>query len=536
MAIVDRARKLDPENAKVECRAAQLLTLGELYEEARAAIARFHRISGGKENPFQKNVEELQRILDEKKKAGARGRKRTGVATVAEEGGPGERSERLEEQVERFPTSIPLYEELARALCFEGRFEVALTWTSRAIGRCLSRQGQLRARALELEVTGLAALAGHAGQHGGSPQPSAVNAEAARVYLAGSRAAALEAIEAHGGALEKEHGELPYAVEYLRGVCLLAAKRRDEAQAAFRAALARCPQQLYRAVLRPLAEDVEVALLEQSRRAIEQAQEEGRLGDAMAEIAAAMGELRAPEGVPARSRARRARFGGGHPGYGRRPAAAPGGRAHGAVGPAPRRDPGGARRPPPRARARDARRRPAQKGRGGTPMPCCARWTRSRRSSRSPRRSPSRRSSPSKAGWRRRSPPSTTPSPTGRAPRSRPPALSDPRVERQRVLLLLRLERFDEADAIVERLRGHDDARAREMVDRYPELRFRFQLSVANRLVRGGDGAAARALLGAMQPATPEQTLEHGYCLAFCLAQGRLSAGRRGRPRRCARS
>src|SRR5262249_12735265 len=152
-----------------------------------------------------------------------------------------------------------------------GRFDEALTWTGRAIGRCLSRQAQLRARALELEVTGLAALA-------------TARADAPRVYIAGSRAAALEAIEA----MAARDAELPYAVEYLRGVCLLAAKRRAEAQAAFQAAMARCPKQLYRAVLRPLAEDVEVALLEQSRRACEQAQEEGRLGDAMAEVAAVM--------------------------------------------------------------------------------------------------------------------------------------------------------------------------------------------------------------------------------------------------------
>ena len=72
-----------------------------------------------------------------------------------------------------------------------------------------------------------------------------------------SHLAALETIEAMAASTP----ELPYAVEYLRGVCLLAAKRRAEAQTAFQTAMARCPQQLYRAVLRPLAEDVEVALL-----------------------------------------------------------------------------------------------------------------------------------------------------------------------------------------------------------------------------------------------------------------------------------
>src|SRR5205823_5322415 len=85
-------------------------------------------------------------------------------------------------------------------------------------------------------------------------------------------------------------------------------------------------------------------------------------------------------------------------------------------------------------------------------------------------------------------------------------AQADPRAGRQRVLLLLRLERFDEADAVVARLEASGDSRARETVERYPELRFRFQLSLANRLIRSGK--PPRELLAAMKPATPEQALE----------------------------
>jgi tetratricopeptide (TPR) repeat protein len=492
MTLVDRARKLDPESAKVELWAARLLTMGEFFDEARAAIARFHRVAGGKDNPFQKHVEELQKILDEKKKAQTAGRKRSGAAATVDDGGRGERTERLEEQVERFPTSIPLYEELARSLCFEGRFSVALTWTGLAIGRCLSRQGQLRARALQLEVNGLAALA-------------VEHAEAPRIFLAGSRAAALETIEA----MAARTPELPYAVEYLRGVCLLAAKRRDEAQTAFKAALARCPQQLYRAVLRPLADDVEVALLEQARRVIEQAQEEGRLGDAMAECAAAMSELRAPEAclldlarVALASVVVTL-------GTGTAPLpipavaiAAPWGKRLAAL----RAEPDGLRR----ARGLAALAVELHEG-SKRDAEILTRKIEALEAQLALAAALSESAKLAEQG--------KVAEALATLDRADAGAISDPRADRQRVVLLLRLERFADADAVVDKLRLGDDSRARELLERYPELRFRAQLAVANRLIRGNDAKRARDLLGEMRPATPDQALEHAYCLAFCLAQ-----------------
>ncbi|MEP7121867.1 MAG: hypothetical protein ABJE95_13185 [Byssovorax sp.] len=492
MTLVDRARKLDGDSAKVECWAARLLTMGEFFDEARAAIARFHRVSGGKDNPFQKHVEELQRILDEKKKAHTQGRKRSGASATVDDGGRGERTERLEEQVERFPTSIPLYEELARSLCFEGRFSVALTWTGLSIGRCLSRQPQLRARALQLEVTGLGMLA-------------AEHAEAPRIYLAGSRVAALEAIEA----MAARAPELPYAVEYLRGVCLLAAKRRDEAQTAFKAALARCPQQLYRAVLRPLADDVEVALLEQARRAIEQAQEEGRLGDAIAETAAAMSALRAPEACLVDL----ARIALASVvitlGTGTEPVAlpapqiaAPWGKRLAAL----RSDPDGLRR------ARGLATLAVELHEGSKrDAEALLRKIEALEAQLALAAALSESAKLAERGQVAEALATLDRADSGK--------LSDPRADRQRVILLLRLERFAEADAVVEKLRIGDDSRVRELLSRYPELRFRSQLSVSNRLIRGGDAEKARVLLDGMTPATPDQALEHAYCLAFCLAQ-----------------
>lgn len=492
VAIVDRARQIDAENPKVECWAARLLTIGEFYDEARAAVARFHRVAGGKDNPFQKHIEEIQRILDEKKKAAAKGRKRSGAAAEASADEPSFRREQLEEQVERFPTSIALYEELCRQLAFEARFDDALVWTGRAIGRCLSRAGQIRARTLQLEVTGLRALAG-------------AHAEAPRIYLAGSRAAALEGIEA----MSTKTSELPYAVEYLRGTCLLAARRRDEAQMAFRAALARCPQQLYRAVLRPLADDVEVALLDQARRTVEQAEQGGRLGDALAEIATAMAELRAPEALLLDLA--RVAFASVVETLGKGADAVPIPSLR--VG-----APWGARLDEARAQAdglgraraiatlsaalhepskREAEALLRKMDALGAQLALAAAISASAQLA--------ERGQVEEA--------LATLNAAGEA------AAIDPRACRQRALLLLRLSRFAEADAVVAALGAGDDARAREMVERYPELRFRFQLPVVNRLLREGDPRAARALLDEMRPAGPEQLLEHAYCLGFCLAQ-----------------
>src|SRR5690606_4156447 len=84
---------------------------------------------------------------------------------------------RLEAEIERFPSSVQLYEELTRTLAAAGRFDEARSFCSRAIGRCLTRKSQVRARLLEVEVLGLERLA-------------RTNRGAVEVYLAGSRGAA----------------------------------------------------------------------------------------------------------------------------------------------------------------------------------------------------------------------------------------------------------------------------------------------------------------------------------------------------------
>jgi hypothetical protein len=102
------------------------------------------------------------------------------------------------------------------------------------------------------------------------------------------------------------------------------------------------------------------------------------------------------------------------------------------------------------------------------------------------------------------------------------------RVLRQRAIVLLRLERFDEADLAVGRLAELPEAIAREFAGRYPALRFRQRIAAASALIRARDFAAARAALDAAVPGAPEQEVEHAYCRAYCAADEGYRALRDG--------
>jgi hypothetical protein len=82
--------------------------------------------------------------------------------------------------------------------------------------------------------------------------------------------------------------------------------------------------------------------------------------------------------------------------------------------------------------------------------------------------------------------------------------------------LLLRLERYADADAVVEGLRDLVDPIARELVERYPGLRLRQQIAAASARIRGRDFAGARALLDAAVAPGPDEGVELAYCRACC--------------------
>jgi hypothetical protein len=94
---------------------------------------------------------------------------------------------------------------------------------------------------------------------------------------------------------------------------------------------------------------------------------------------------------------------------------------------------------------------------------------------------------------------------------------AEPRVARQRALLLLRLERFDEARATADALRRSTSPVAREFLANFPSLAFRQRIASASRMLRAGDSAGAISLLEVAEPADTEQAVELAYCRGFGL-------------------
>ena len=530
LGIVDRARQRDPDYARVEYIAARILTIGEFYDEARTRMERFFRISGGKDSPHQQGIEEIQRILDEKKKANVAGNARAasssgGTSSARRDeddaaAGPS-RAERLEVEIERFPTSVQLYEELARALCKEGRFDVARSWATRAMGRCLTRKAQLRARVLELEVIGLELLA---------PK----HFDAVEVYLAGSHGAALVAVDAAIAAIDRgepaPYAPPPhYALHYLRGMCLLARRERDGAEKAFKTALEACPQQRSRAALKPLAENVEQALLDQSRATVESALAAGKLRDAMREVTSAITGARAPEACLldlARVQLAEAVDAVAH-------ATSAGGVTPNEPAPTLTLD---ETRAPWRNRLTRALEETTAVKRAHAVAKLAEEL---HEASRNEAAVLLRRIDAFMAelGFADSVAEATRLERRGELL----PALSvldvageraksDPRALRLRIMLLLRLDRFEEADQSLAILEASGHASARSLVDKYPDLRFKFAHGAATRMLRANDLDAAHAILVALRPTTPDAEMEHAYSLAFCLARlarARLDAGQR---------
>lgn len=487
LRLLDRARELNAEDELLEYRAAHLLFVSDFFTESRAALARFFQLTPP-EHPLRSKAEELQRQLDELKGKDQRGAQRTDEAHYEPVASPGNRLTALEQELDRFPSSIQTYEELAHGLAQEGQYDAALQWTERAISRCLSRQGQLRARALDLELTGLKLLAVQ------KPQ-------AARLFLAGSRGAALLALPP---AQPTRH----YAIDYLEGQCLLADKRPTEAQQAFQRALAGCTRHLHRAVLRPIAEDIERVYLEQTRRCIDRLLGERNFAAALLECKDLLAQLTQPErGLLDLARVLLAAL-------------------------------------------------LATLGRDGEPLALPelqvqAAWRDEllavaaltaplervqRLSELAARLCPSDRSEAEVVCRKVEVLEAQLRLTSALAESSRllqsgdlnaalalldgldEPSRAEPRVGRQRALLLLRLERIAEADLEAARLAKSSDPVAQEFSARYPELRFRQGIQLAAQKLRAGAAPEAHQLLTLLPVLTEAQGVERAYYLACCAA------------------
>jgi len=532
LELVARARREAGDTPAVEYCSARILLLARRFDEARAALTRFHALGGPAgakaRAEFAEDVEELQRILDKQAAAGDKGvARRGGDADDGADGSderdaaaPRERAlDELEAEIERLPTSVRAYQALAFALAAQARFAEARSWAEQAVARCLSRQGQLRARELGLELDGLQLL------HGLEPQ-------AAQVYLRGSRAPALALLDRRAAALAQDPAPAApanppaapgaYALDYLHGLCLLAARRRADAEAAFARALAGCTRQLYLAVLRPLAQSAEPALLAEARRAIDDALADGRTADAVREAAALVAAASKPEDclldlARAELAAVVAALGRG--------SATPPAPAITTRAPWQPRLAAALATPDGLERARRlcalvTELAPAAASSAATLAAKIASLDDQVASARV-QGDAARLMEQGK--WAE----ALTLLDTGKAGGARAGAGAgagdrdrdrEPRVEAQRALLLLKLERFAEADLAADRATAGSDAAARELAARYPDLACKARLGAATRLLRAKDARGASAVLAGAAPRDPEQQLELTYCRAFASA------------------
>jgi len=390
-------------------------------------------------------------------------------------------------ELEEQPAAIQLYVELCHDLALANRWREAHAWAERATARCLTSASQLRARELALELLGLEVLA-------------AADRDVVASYLAGARTAALALFDRTpvGGV----------GLEYVRGQCLLAADRRLEARAAFASALDVCERGIYVAALRPLAASIEHVLLETARQEIDAACRDRRYHDAYARISERMATVAAPE--PYLLELARVQFAALLVAVGTPQAPVPPPAIEIA---APWRDALAAAVAAPDAIVRTrlildlAMQYDAPRLRD---VQALLRKLDDLSAQLATADVLERANARSAAGDF-----------AGALDLLRevgPSGDGNPRIVRQRALVLLQLEHYEAADLEVQRLGEIVDAVAREFVARYPKLRLNRRIAAATARLRTRDVAGARAMLEDAEPADAGQAIELAYLRACCAA------------------
>jgi tetratricopeptide (TPR) repeat protein len=500
------ARRDDPNSARLECWAAHLLMLGDFLDEAVEAIAAFHAIAKS-EHPLAARIARIQEVIDDKRKHGrAAQRGPSGDPTQAGDRHDDRDLAAREAELEQQPSSVQLYGELCHELALADRWRDAHAWAGRALGHCLTPGGQLRARELALQLIGLEEL-------------GKLDRDAMAGFIAGARASALPALDRIAGASGSP------GLEYVRGLSLLAADRRREAQDAFGRALARCTRGIFLPLLRPLAQDVETAVLEAAKQEVDAALAAGRFREAFSRIAERMTSVARP--APYLFELARTQLAALLPAIGTsEPPVAP---------------------PPIQVDTPWAGELAQAIQLGEAPArirALCALATRVHE--------PSTRDA---AGLVRKlddldeqlavaaaldasiklAAAGELANALAALAELGPRGAGNPRVLRHQAIVHLRLDQIAEADAAVERLAQLAEPIAREFAARYPALRFRQQIAAASTLVVGREFARARERFAAATPAAPDQHVELAYCRAYCAAaEGyrALGDGDRGAARR----
>ncbi len=509
LAILDRAERESPGDPVVLYWSARVALVGSLLDDVPRYVSAFHRALAGKHHPLIERIEELEETLAKYRTAGVAGRKHVDLGPMSD-ARAGERGEgELVQELDRQPTAIRLYEQLVRRMLMDARFAEAETWADRAVARCLSATAQRKARALHLDVLGVAALSAACRSRGALAEKSG---DAVRAYVQGARASALAVLA------EVEPGAGGYALEHLRGQTLLAAGQREAAQAAFRRALAACDRGMHMVLLRPLAASVDLVLVERLQASVEPLITAGQHAGALEQITRAMREMDEPEHALALL------------------ATVQHGAALAALAPGAKAVLVEASSLPP---SLETKLRTALRGDGAAraralaelaveSSPATAAAARSilRRverveAERTLARTLEKAHSLTEANEIEDALALLTALPAAQR--------TEPRVARQEALSLLRLGQLDAADAVVARLGSLDHPVAVELRERWPQLRFKHRLAAAQRALRAHDLDRAGALLQGAAPPGDEEALSLAYVVGFhgaMVAEAREKAGR----------
>jgi tetratricopeptide (TPR) repeat protein len=488
LSYVERARSHDKDNVRTELTAARFLLLAGHDDESRATLAKLQRSARAREPEIHSEIEELRQILEERAKSGAAGRPRAGGSAaapidVAVDTGLVE----LEAEIERYPGAIQAYEELSRMLVADGLLHQAVDWSERAITQCLGRDGQVRARSLNIEMLGLRTL----GER---------NSGVARLYVTGAHRPALELLEALPETIVHD-----YTLDFLLGQCRLALGRPEDARQAFERALEHCGRQLHRTVLRRLAMDVDQPYLETARRPIADKIAAGAFEDALHEVWSMMARLQRPDAAfldlaQIHLEAAVARVGSAHP-------------------------------PLPVPAASELQLRSgalAEAYSADSDLERARRLARLSLSIHEPSRRKAELILRKAAALEEQTALAEILARSGALLRQGNIAealaaldaagaagSAEPRVVRQRALLLLNLDRFAEADAAARSLEGSTAPLAIEFLRSFPSLACRQRIAAASKRLRDGDSAAANAILEGASAVDRDQTLELAYCRSF---------------------
>lgn len=277
MSYIDRARACNPADASIELAAARFLVVGDFHDEASAALKRFHRLVAPDEHEQLADAEQIEQILKERREKGPSETRRRADASEEPTQREGEnRIADLERELDRAPGSWRLYEEMVQELEKASRFAEAVDWADRAVAHCLSRALQMNARALAIEARALQTLA-------------AEHTRAARLYPLGAHEPARKALESIAASQE-----LDYTLLFLLGQCELAANSPAQAREAFGKAAARCERLLHRAVLRHLTDHIDNAYLGVARASVNSSLQDGSVDDAVREATVVFARLQEP--------------------------------------------------------------------------------------------------------------------------------------------------------------------------------------------------------------------------------------------------